>query len=779
MMQQWLGLFVKVTKPVLTTLVYTGINTWLEAFQEEIKERQKQQAKRVLDSLSVEEIANKQRVAVVKTRKTLAIPEIKKHPDLWPLRLSPQQLLKNSSGPYSNPLRIFLAPPKKKSPEFSHLDLETTDIEQRISQALREFLNKNYSLQAPSKATEFLSGSWNNSNFHGEASIKAVFEVLQSLPTIILHTEIEGSHIAFYLAYWSKLSRKYSYEKIFNFNYKTFLEESLKARVLNWKAVRHQLLTLGKSTEDIQRLGGNCELNLAMVEEVETLQAAGINTEELNFTYQFDRQDFDSLCQFLSICHCLVAGWVADIHYLVNDDLPPHLSLWLPLLGEAISDSQAQQAIFRATVSLYQDLLTVLGNKSSQEIPELALKLAESLMHLPDSSLAIAQVKYSFDCWRQQHQFSVSETSEALESIYSSLKQRDWQYLAKLQRCLSTFREEEQITPIREIVNALSQKSAMFNSRASEERTSFQLHHKVTIVAEKVFSLTTHTNGNQLISQQQNNILKLWRFDANNGHLSPSHELAGHLGKILAVAHCSEGQLLASSDNTDQRSYIRIWDLPTGKLMKTLFGHKQPIHALAINSDRSFLASGSHKIKLWDLKTGESWLTLFGHKKKVSCLAISNDGQTLISGSQDKTIRIWDLKTGDLCKTLQGHQCSVNTVVLSADGQTLVSGSEDKTIKIWNVKTGKLLHTLTGHSGGVQVLTLSEYHQQLVSGCKGGTINLWEIETGELGEICGAVRLQTLMGHQREVRALAFSYDGQVLASSCQDGMLQLWKSSL
>jgi WD40 repeat protein len=784
MMQQWLDLFVKVTKPVLTPLVYMGINSWLEAFQAEIKDRQQGQVKRVLDSFSInEDIAQKKQVTVTTRKNSPIPPESKKRSEVWPLRLTPQELWHHSSGSSSNSLRIFLAPPKKKLPELSDPDHDRIDLEEAISQSLRGFLRKNYSLSSSSKATEFLSGSWDNRNFHGEASIRALFDVLQSLPTIILHTEIEGSQIAFYLAYWGKNTQNYSYETIFKFNYQNFLEESVQARVENWKPVREQLISLGKSREDLQRLGGNCELNLALVEEREILHKAGIDTEKLTFSYQFDEEDFDYLGQFLSICHCLVTGWVTDIHYLINDDIPPHLANWLPTLAEAFpragsssletpnANCQFPQAIFQATVSIYQDVLTVLANESSQEVPELALKLAESLMQLPDPSYAIAQIEYSFECWRQQCQLSFPEPVEGLERIYSSLSHKDWQYLRKLQSCLSVFREEKPMASIKKLVDALSQKTAKFSTFGLENQTSFQLHHTVKIVPEKVFSFAINKNGNQLISQRQDNILKLWHLDAGNGHLSPSYELTGHSGKILALAHCDKRQVLASSYATTQRSYIKIWDLSTGKLRRTLFGHKQPIHALAINHGfRSFVASGSHKIKLWDLHTGESWLTLFGHKQKVNCLVLSKDGQVLISGSEDQTIRIWNLQTGDLCTTLRGHQSSVNSVVLSDDGQTLISGSKDKTIKLWDVKTGKLLKSLNGHPGALQVLTLSFGSQYLISGCEAGIINLWQIETGKL--------VQTFMGHNQAIRALALSSDGQILASSCAAGTVQVWKSS-
>lgn len=789
MMQQWLSLFVQVSKPVLTTLVYTGINSWLEAVQEELKDQQKQQIKRVFASPSINKQIAKRKQVSLKASKNMAFLPSQKDSELWPLRLSSKELRQNFFSSDSNAVRVFLAPPQKKLAEFSHLNLETRDIEEKIAQNLRDFLQKNYSLQAPAKAIELLSGLWHNHNFQGEASIKVLFNALQSLPTVILKTEVEGSQIIFYLAYWQKNARQYSYAKIFQFNYQTFLQELVKTRVLDWKEVRNQLVTLGKTREDLQRLGGNCELNLPLVEEREMLQAANIKTEKLTFPYQFEQQDFDYLCQFLSICHCLIAGWVADIHYLVNHDIPPHLSIWLPPLEEAISpetttltlgrqqaNSQSLPALFPPTISLYQDLIAVLADEFSQEVPELALKLADSFMDLSDSHYALAQIEYSFRCWQQQRQFGEAKTNEALalQRISSSLTPRDWQYLAQLQSYLSAFSEETQIIPIKKLVDALNwEKTTSSNLTVStQSQTNFQLHQTINMIEPKIFSLMIQTNGNQLIGQGENNNLKLWHLNPSQGHLSPAQELGGHSGKILAVAFCSKGQILVGSDTTNKRSYIKIWDLSTGKLKQTLFGHKKPIQALTIHIGfRSFLASGSHKIKLWDLHTGESWLTLFGHKGKVSSLAISNDGQTLISGSEDQTIRIWDLKTGDLHKTLRGHQGSVNTVVLSADGQTLISGSQDKTIKLWDVKTGKMIHTLTGHPGALQVLSLNSQSQYLVSGCDEGIINLWEIETGSLH--------QTLIGHQKAVQSLAFSNDGQILASTCKAGTLQLWKSCL
>ena len=139
--------------------------------------------------------------------------------------------------------------------------------------------------------------------------------------------------------------------------------------------------------------------------------------------------------------------------------------------------------------------------------------------------------------------------------------------------------------------------------------------------------------------------------------------------------------------------------------IRTLTGHENPVHSVAISPDGQTLASGSDNqtIKLWNLKTGDLLHTLTEHTDWVWSVVISPDGQTLVSGSYDNTIKLWNLKTGDLLHTLTEHKSFVLSVAFSPDGQTLASGSGDSTIKLWNLKTGDLLRTLTGHERDVGV----------------------------------------------------------------------------
>ena len=59
------------------------------------------------------------------------------------------------------------------------------------------------------------------------------------------------------------------------------------------------------------------------------------------------------------------------------------------------------------------------------------------------------------------------------------------------------------------------------------------------------------------------------------------------------------------------------------------------------------LSGGNDKIvRLWDTQSGRLVRSMQGHKKAIWSVAFSPDGRTALSGGGDEVLKLWDLATG-------------------------------------------------------------------------------------------------------------------------------------
>lgn len=96
--------------------------------------------------------------------------------------------------------------------------------------------------------------------------------------------------------------------------------------------------------------------------------------------------------------------------------------------------------------------------------------------------------------------------------------------------------------------------------------------------------------------------------------------------------------LTAALDST-----VKLWDVGTGRCIKTLFGHVEGIWALAADTLRVVSGAQDRMVKVWDLSTGKCERTITGHAAAVTCLALSDS--RLITGSEDGEARMYCFKS--------------------------------------------------------------------------------------------------------------------------------------
>ncbi|KIW93254.1 uncharacterized protein Z519_05859 [Cladophialophora bantiana CBS 173.52] len=170
--------------------------------------------------------------------------------------------------------------------------------------------------------------------------------------------------------------------------------------------------------------------------------------------------------------------------------------------------------------------------------------------------------------------------------------------------------------------------------------------------------------------------------------------LKGHTNGVMALQFCDNILATGSYDAT-----IKIWDLDTGKELRTLTGHTMGIRCLQFDDNKLISGSLDKTLKVWNWRTGECISTYNGHTKGV--IAVHFDSNILVSGSVDNTARVWNFQDRSVF-TLRGHTDWVNSVKVDSASRTIFTASDDCTVKLWDLDTKKCIHTYEGHVGQVQ-----------------------------------------------------------------------------
>jgi WD40 repeat protein len=184
----------------------------------------------------------------------------------------------------------------------------------------------------------------------------------------------------------------------------------------------------------------------------------------------------------------------------------------------------------------------------------------------------------------------------------------------------------------------------------------------------------------------------------------------------------------------------------TFELVQTLTGHAEASH-VALSADGTTLVSGGKDkaIKVWDVQTGALKRTLQSDSGVVTALAISADNTTVVSGHGDRMLRIWDLTTDQPPQMLQGHTSQdVTPVAISTDGNTLISGGYGE-LNQWDRATGALTAvwpeeansdiqigpvTLVGSPPPFRIFSLSSDGTTILVE-QGSKLLIWDLATGQ------------------------------------------------
>src|SRR5262249_53075274 len=151
---------------------------------------------------------------------------------------------------------------------------------------------------------------------------------------------------------------------------------------------------------------------------------------------------------------------------------------------------------------------------------------------------------------------------------------------------------------------------------------------------------------------------------------------------------------------------LKIWYADSGKLYADLSGYS--VQAIAFSPDSTVIAAGTsdedqNSIRLWDVKTLQVIKSLPSDTGFALDLAFSPDGKWLAGITNDNITQIWDTATGakiaSLCTTWGWN--SRAGVAFSPDGKMLVA-TYDRQAILWDTATWSPTAILGNHLNRIE-----------------------------------------------------------------------------
>lgn len=246
----------------------------------------------------------------------------------------------------------------------------------------------------------------------------------------------------------------------------------------------------------------------------------------------------------------------------------------------------------------------------------------------------------------------------SVKNIYQNIVTYSPQQLLEL---INSFNEEM----FSQIEFSLSVK-LMLENNIMEPYQEFNHHSNI------VRSIYLHTDGNQVLTTEWNNTLKLWTLDGI--FVTTFHDTQN----IIRDGCISpDGSRILTVNGSGYGAKLWNWD---GTIIST-FDHNNFVSSAVFSPDGNYVLTGSHDhtAKLWNLNG--TLAATFNHNDMVVSVAFSPDGNHVLTKSLDHTTKLWN-PNGTLVSTFN-YDAILKSSTVSPD-KSLVLTISGKSIKLCN-----------------------------------------------------------------------------------------------
>lgn len=266
-------------------------------------------------------------------------------------------------------------------------------------------------------------------------------------------------------------------------------------------------------------------------------------------------------------------------------------------------------------------------------------------------------------------------------------------------------------------------------AQEDEATPQAKLERRITNVAERVYGMAFHRDGNRLAvaSGTPGQLGEVKIFDIHDGSLIADLMVAKDA--MFDVTFSPDGEKLAAC-GADRM--IRVFDLQSGDELLSIEDHADWVHSVGWSPDGKQLVSSSRDktAKIFDAETGNAVITFNGHNDVVTQAKFLPDGKQVISSGRDRRLRVWNVSDAKEARNISGFGDEVTRFELLSDNRVFTA-SADRKVRLHQFTDGKSLKEFSGHDDWVYSVAARADAETLVSGSYDGRIHMWDVESGE------------------------------------------------
>ncbi|MDG1892579.1 MAG: WD40 repeat domain-containing protein [Verrucomicrobiota bacterium] len=202
---------------------------------------------------------------------------------------------------------------------------------------------------------------------------------------------------------------------------------------------------------------------------------------------------------------------------------------------------------------------------------------------------------------------------------------------------------------------------------------------------------------------------------------------AGHKDSVRSLVWQDHVKLLTGSIDRD----IKLWHLENeSSAISTLKGHSRSVDAIClIENGQTLVSTGADlSLRVWNVETGALIRSLNQHTKPVNALSLrpaKNELPMIASASQDRTIRFWQPTIGRMMRYIRLKSEPLN-ITWTNDGGRILASCVDGHVRVIDSFALTVTQDLPAIDGWAYAMAIHPNDQSVVIGGMNGQIRRME-----------------------------------------------------